>query len=282
MDTLSTHPSLTAPPNRLPSPKQSAVFSQSKLRLLCVLPHTRHPRLPPTQKKRFSWSPTRESVFVLGSLALRMTLNLWPSEAFLLLSVEPRASWCQGSTDGSAAPFPQKEEAALAAAHSGLACKLFGLLRACVSLQKQSRTARIAWQKDQLLHLIWLQSAERMTKSWLSSSFFAGKETGGKPAPWQRGKLVTFRAIMWLQLTLSRQKSMSVDVFSNYLLLKVNCHNKMPVTWHRREKKFTSDYGLRDYNAAMVLSFLWNTLLLTPYFPLSLSIFLFRSFIWVP
>lgn len=36
-----------------------------------------------------------------------------------------------------------------------------------------------------------------------------------------------------------------VVVFSNYLLLKVNCHNKMPATWHGRVKKFTPDCGLR-------------------------------------
>lgn len=41
-------------------------------------------------------------------------------------------------------------------------------------------------------------------------------------------------------------------VFSNYLLLKVNCHDKMPATWHRRVKKFIPDCGLRKYNAAML------------------------------
>ena len=37
--------------------------------------------------------------------------------------------------------------------------------------------------------------------------FSPGKEIGGKHAPWQLERRVTFPAIMWLQLTPSRQKS---------------------------------------------------------------------------
>lgn len=42
----------------------------------------------------------------------------------------------------------------------------------------------------------------------LFTSVSAGKEIGGRPGPWQQAKLVTFPAIMWLQLIPSKQRSM--------------------------------------------------------------------------
>lgn len=44
--------------------------------------------------------------------------------------------------------------------------------------------------------------------SLLLTSVSAGKETGGRPGPWQQEKLVTFPVIMWLQLIPSKQRSM--------------------------------------------------------------------------